>query len=84
MFWQVWQRQICLFERLRELRAQTAREEKVPPYIVFSDKTLAHMCVLKPEDREEMLSVSGVGEFKYEKYGERFLACIREWKEKEA
>ena len=73
-----------LFERLRELRAQTAREEKVPPYIVFSDKTLAHMCVLKPEDREKMLSVSGVGEFKYEKYGERFLACIREWKEKEA
>ena len=56
----------------------------VPSYIVFSDKTLAHMCVLKPEDREKMLSVSGVGEFKYEKYGERFLACIREWKEKEA
>lgn len=73
-----------LFERLRELRAQTAREEKVPPYIVFSDKTLAHMCVLKPGNKEEMLSVSGVGEFKYEKYGERFLACIREWKEKEA
>lgn len=71
-----------LFERLRELRAQAAREEKVPPYIVFSDKTLAHMCVLKPQNKEEMLSVSGVGEFKYEKYGERFLACIGLWQDK--
>ena len=35
------------------------------------------MCIVKPEDKEEMLSVSGVGEFKYEKYGERFLEAIR-------
>ena len=67
-----------LFETLRKLRAQIAKEEKVPPYIVFSDKTLAHMCIIKPVNKEEMLSVSGVGEFKYEKYGERFLAAIRE------
>lgn len=77
-----------LFEKLRELRSIIAKEEKVPPYIVFSDKTLTHMCVVKPRNRKEMLSVSGVGEFKYEKYGERFLQCIREemmaqgtWKE---
>ena len=44
----------------------------------FSDKTLAHMCIIKPVNKEEMLSVSGVGEFKYEKYGERFLAAVRE------
>ena len=67
-----------LFETLRKLRAQIAKEEKVPPYIVFSDKTLAHMCIIKPVNKEEMLSVSGVGEFKYEKYGERFLAAVRE------
>ena len=66
-----------LFETLRRLRAQIAKEEKVPPYIVFSDKTLTHMCIVKPEDKKEMLSVSGVGEFKYEKYGERFLEAIR-------
>ena len=66
-----------LFETLRRLRAQIAKEEKVPPYIVFSDKTLTHMCIVKPEDKEEMLSVSGVGEFKYEKYGECFLEAIR-------
>lgn len=67
-----------LFETLRKLRAQIAKEEKVPSYIVFSDKTLAHMCIIKPVNKEEMLSVSGVGEFKYEKYGERFLAAVRE------
>ncbi len=66
-----------LFTKLRNLRTEIAREEKVPPYIVFSDKTLTHMCLLKPKTKEEMLKVSGVGEFKFEKYGERFLACIQ-------
>ncbi len=65
-----------LFEKLRALRTEIAREEKVPPYIVFSDRTLVHMCIVKPKTKGEMLSVTGVGEFKYEKYGERFLACI--------
>lgn len=67
-----------LFEKLRMLRTEIAREEKVPPYIVFSDKTLTHMCILKPKTRTEMLAVSGVGEYKYEKYGKRFLECIQE------
>lgn len=66
-----------LFEKLRALRTEIAREEKVPPYIVFSDKTLVHMCMVKPGTKEEMLTVSGVGEFKYEKYGERFLQCVQ-------
>lgn len=66
-----------LFEKLRSLRSEIAREEKVPPYIVFSDKTLTHMCIIKPVTREQMLSVSGVGAFKYEKYGERFLECVK-------
>ncbi|MCI8660529.1 MAG: DNA helicase RecQ [Lachnospiraceae bacterium] len=65
-----------LFEKLKSLRLEIAREEKVPPYIVFSDKTLVHMCVVKPNTKEEMLRVSGVGEFKFEKYGERFLKLI--------
>ena len=69
-----------LFEKLRALRLRIAKEEKVPPYIVFSDKTLAHMCQLRPQNREAMLEVSGVGELKYEKYGERFLECIQDWK----
>ena len=67
-----------LFEKLRALRMEIAKEEKVPPYIVFSDKTLTHMCIVKPKTKEEMLTVSGVGEYKFGKYGERFLAKIRE------
>lgn len=69
----------ALFEKLRTLRMRIAREESVPPYIVFSDKTLVHMCKVKPESKGQMLSVSGVGEFKFNKYGERFLAEIREF-----
>ena len=65
-----------LFQRLRQLRMEIAREEKVPPYIVFSDKTLVHMCIIKPHDKAEMLTVSGVGEHKYTKYGEKFLREI--------
>ena len=65
-----------LFQRLRQLRMEIAREEKVPPYIVFSDKTLVHMCIIKPHDKEEMLTVSGVGEHKYTKYGEKLLRKI--------
>lgn len=68
----------ALFERLRTLRMEIAREEKVPPYIVFSDKTLVSMCVVKPGSKHEMLTVSGVGEFKFEKYGQRFLECVEE------
>ena len=67
------------FEILRALRAEIAREEKVPPYIVFSDKTLVQMCIEKPTNKNAMLKVSGVGEFKFEKYGERFLEVIRSW-----
>ena len=66
-----------LFERLRELRRKIASEEKVPPYMVFADKTLAGMCVMRPVTRDEMLEVSGVGEHKLEKYGDRFLEILR-------
>ena len=68
-----------LFGKLRALRTDIARGEGVPPYIVFSDKTLVSMCVIKPRTKTQMLSVSGVGEFKFEKYGERFLGCVREF-----
>ena len=68
--------QEVLFEKLRQLRMEIAKEEKVPPYIVFSDKTLVHMCQVRPENKAQMLKVSGVGEFKYQKYGESFLEVI--------
>lgn len=69
-------RGLDLFDKLRELRLTIAREESVPPYIVFSDKTLVDMCVKLPFSREEMLSVNGVGENKYQKYGVRFQEAV--------
>ncbi|MCD7724650.1 MAG: DNA helicase RecQ [Clostridiales bacterium] len=68
-----------LFETLRKLRMEIAREEAVPPYMIFSDKTLVDMCVKLPGDKKEMLNVSGVGENKYQKYGERFLRQMKEY-----
>ena len=66
-----------LFDALRGVRTEIAREEAVPPYIVFSDKTLVDMCVKVPFTKEEMLNVQGVGENKFEKYGLRFLEAIK-------
>ena len=66
-----------LFQKLRALRLEIAREEKIPPYMVFSDKTLIHMCILKPGNEEEMLNVTGVGRHKYEKYGKRFIDAVK-------
>lgn len=65
-----------LFELLRICRSQLARKAHVPPYMIFSDKTLHDMCVKLPQSKEEMLKVSGVGEVKYEKYGNAFLDIL--------
>ena len=68
-----------LFDKLKELRLEIARAEKIPPYIVFNDKTLIDMCAKIPTTKSDMLNVSGVGENKYGKYGERFIAVIKEY-----
>ena len=65
-----------LFDRLRQLRLVIAKEAAMPPYIIFSDKTLIDMCAKAPGNQAEMLAVSGVGENKYQKYGERFIQEI--------
>lgn len=69
-------KELTLFGELKKLRLAIAREENMPPYIIFSDKTLADMCRKLPFTKEEMLSVNGVGENKYTRYGERFIQCI--------
>lgn len=66
----------ALFEELRKLRMEIAKAERIPPYIVFSDKTLKDMSAKKPKTKKEFLAVNGVGENKCLKYGERFLAVI--------
>lgn len=67
-----------LFEELRALRRDIAAEEKVPPYLIFSDKTLVLMCLSRPKDTAGMLNISGIGEYKVKKYGERFLAVLKD------
>ena len=69
----------ALFEELRELRTQIAREENLPPYIIFTDKTLIELCVRCPSSEGEMLGVSGIGTEKNRKYGGRFLEKIRDF-----
>ena len=71
-----------LFETLRKLRLSIAREEGLPPYIIFSDKTLIDMCIKTPTDKQAILGVSGVGEAKYKKYGERFIDAVIAFKGK--
>lgn len=65
-----------LFENLRQLRLNIAREEALPPYIIFSDKTLVDMSSKAPRNKSEMLNVMGVGEAKYSKYGDKFIEAI--------
>lgn len=67
-----------LFQKLRALRLDIARELGKPPYIVFSDKTLRDMVRVKPIVDDQFLAVNGVGESKLKQYGERFMAAIRE------
>lgn len=66
-----------LFEELRTVRKKLADEAGVPPFVIFSDKSLQDMVARKPKDDEAFLEVSGVGANKLEKYGEYFLEAIR-------
>ena len=65
-----------LFEILRRLRHEISVGEKVPPYMVFGDSTLKELSSRMPVDKEQMLEVSGVGERKYDKYGQQFIEKI--------
>ncbi len=65
-----------LFERLRKLRKKLADEQGVPPYVIFSDKTLHEMAADCPVTEDSMLQVSGVGRVKMENYGHDFITEI--------
>ncbi|MBE5796942.1 MAG: RecQ family ATP-dependent DNA helicase [Clostridiales bacterium] len=67
-----------LFEQLRAVRMALAKKQHVPPYVICSDATLNSMCRVKPQTKAGMLSVSGMGEIKTQRYGEAFLQVIRE------
>ena len=68
-----------LYEMLVSLRSEIAKEEKIAPYMVFGDATLKNMASSYATNKEEMLNISGVGQIKYEKYGNRFEDIIEKY-----
>ncbi|MFC2057383.1 DNA helicase RecQ [Campylobacterota bacterium] len=67
-----------VYDKLRDLRTQIASEKGIPPYIVFSDKTLKDLSMKVPQDKEAMLEVHGIGEVKFERYGKEFLTLLND------
>ena len=68
-----------LFIILKELRMEISREEKIPPYMVFGDSTLKELSNRMPITDEQFLDISGVGNSKLNKYGDKFMAKIKEY-----
>ena len=66
-----------LWEALRTCRQTIASEHNVPAYVIFHDKTLQEMLAYRPQTAEEMLDISGVGQTKLDRYGDRFLSVLR-------
>ena len=66
-----------LFDRLKTVRTEFARADNVPPYVIFSDVTLIEMATYLPQDSEQMLKISGVGDVKFQKYGAECLEVIK-------
>ncbi len=65
-----------LFQKLRAWRTATARQENVPPYVVFSDETLHELAIHKPQSAQALLNIKGVGPNKRERYGAQVLAIL--------
>ena len=70
-----------IFEQFKALRKEIALKHEVPAYVIFGDKSLKQMCEKLPLTKEAMLEINGIGEVKFEKYGETFLALCHEIKE---
>ena len=68
-----------LFNLLSEYRSKTARDNHVPSYIIFSDKTIIDICNYKPKEKDELLKINGIGEAKFEKYGNDILSIVNNY-----
>ena len=68
-----------LLLKLKEVRKRIAKEEKMPAYIIFGDKSLMQMCVYRPKTFTQMMGISGVGENKNKKYGYYFAKAIADF-----
>ncbi|NOX24572.1 MAG: DNA helicase RecQ [Deltaproteobacteria bacterium] len=67
----------AFFQQLRALRKEIADEDNVPPFVVFSDASLAEMAAVRPQNDGELLAITGVGQYKLKRYGARFLDILR-------
>ncbi|MGP3931631.1 ATP-dependent DNA helicase UvrD2 [Nonomuraea sp. KM88] len=67
----------ALLERLKAWRTATAKEAKIPPYVVFTDVTLQAIAERAPETEQQLLSIAGIGKVKFDRYGEAVLALCR-------
>lgn len=65
-----------LFEDLRQMRLELARKQKVPAFMIFSDKTLHEVAAKKPDSREKLLEISGIGREKMRRYGKKILQTV--------
>ena len=68
-----------LFETLRAVRLELAKDEHIPPFVIFSDATLWDMAALKPDSLDAMSQIKGVGSFKLHKYGRQFVGAIQSY-----
>lgn len=73
-----------LFNRLREIRSDLADEKNLPPYVIFSDKTLQEMVDRQPKSSLEFLQIKGVGQNKLDQYGDIFMSAIKNYLEEKA
>ncbi len=68
-----------LFNTLRAVRLELAKDEHIPPFVIFSDATLWDMAALKPDSLDAMSQIKGVGSFKLHKYGRQFVGAIQSY-----
>ncbi len=68
-----------LFQQLKQLRTELAQQEKIPPYVIFSDRSLQEMAVYYPKNEQEFSRINGVGPVKWSKYGQKFLEKIQQY-----
>ncbi len=69
-----------LFEALRTLRADIAKENGIPPYVIFHDSTLISLATIKPREYQSLTAISGIGQTKQERYGQEFLEIINSFR----
>ena len=67
----------ALWQKLKAKRTELAKEQGVPPYVIFHDSTLEEMIKTRPQSLAQLKGIGGVGQTKLERYGEQFIAVFK-------